>query len=131
MNPEKQEQWAAACESGDYPQGIGQLRQPGEGGRFYYCCLGVLADLAGKDPACEFSWADVVDGAGLLPSAVIQWAEIRREDDLNDSRDPAIVVTGRRHITAAYANDTLCWSLPEIGHAIRTGENPREVPADA
>lgn len=42
MNPEVKAKWVAALRSGKYDQGRGQLRSP-DG---YFCCLGVLCELA-------------------------------------------------------------------------------------
>ena len=53
MNPEIKERWVKALKSGDYKQGAEVLarRDPVEGETFY-CCLGVLCDIAaGEDVA--------------------------------------------------------------------------------
>lgn len=48
MNPEIKERWVAALRSGDYLQGRSYLNKI-DGGRSFYCCLGVLCELATAD----------------------------------------------------------------------------------
>ncbi len=50
MTPELKTKWVEALRSGRYAQTDGELRRQPFGGRFEYCCLGVLCDVAGKDP---------------------------------------------------------------------------------
>lgn len=50
MNPVTRRQWTEALRSGRYKQTTGQLFKPDKPGREGgYCCLGVLADLAGGE----------------------------------------------------------------------------------
>jgi len=84
MNPEIKEQWIAALESGDYPQGRLEL----ENKRGQFCCLGVLCDLAVKAGVIErflkFTGTEERVAYGLgdevsytsLPPAVRNWAGI-------------------------------------------------------
>lgn len=45
MNPEIKELWLEALRSGNYPQGIGALKEIKLGEEIYrYCCLGVLCE---------------------------------------------------------------------------------------
>jgi hypothetical protein len=85
------ERWAAALESGDYKQGIGQLTSvTPDGDRD--CCLGVLCKLAIEDgvPISSSSQSPpsheddgVIYGviydesATLLPHMVMQWAGMK------------------------------------------------------
>lgn len=83
MNPEVKAQWVKALRSGEYQQGIGQLR---EADRF--CCLGVLCDLFAKQGggewevvqagiAQDFQRFDPREGHGSsfgLPQAAASWA---------------------------------------------------------
>lgn len=47
MKPVTREQWTTALRSGQYKQGTGQLYMPTSKS---FCCLGVLAHLAGGEP---------------------------------------------------------------------------------
>jgi hypothetical protein len=87
MNPAIKTQWVAALRSGEYQQGRNFLRTD-EG----FCCLGVLCDLAAKASIgvywSEPTAAPTLDGrvyddvqaccdsTGLLPAAVMCWAEL-------------------------------------------------------
>lgn len=48
MNAELKAKWVSALRSGEYEQTIGALRR-GTAERFYYCCLGVLYCIEGKE----------------------------------------------------------------------------------
>jgi hypothetical protein len=48
MNKDIKTQWVGALRSGEYTQGIGQLREGSEGEAGAYCCLGVLCELYDK-----------------------------------------------------------------------------------
>lgn len=41
MNPKHKKTWIKALESGNYHQGIGQLKHNTGGNNYKYCCLGV------------------------------------------------------------------------------------------
>lgn len=82
MNPEVQEQWAEALESGHFKQTQGRLTRvdPETGEVEGYCCLGVLCELAFEAGAVT---REVNDGliaygeereGGVLPVEVQKWA---------------------------------------------------------
>jgi hypothetical protein len=84
MNPEIKARWVAALRSGDYRQGTNRLCTRNPAGD-HFCCLGVLADLAVKDGACQ--WQDQVQHDpgrdlptevkptdGILPSTLLTWS---------------------------------------------------------
>ena len=66
MDPKLKRKWLAALRSGKYLQGRNRLRR---GNRF--CCLGVLADVAGCDwitPDCRYMGIPVLQGKELSAS---------------------------------------------------------------
>jgi hypothetical protein len=89
MNTEIKARWLEALRSGRYQQGVGRLKNT-EG---QMCCLGVLCDLATKEGIGRWDrdvaglplfgvGASVYDG--VLPYAVMEWAELDSEDpDIN------------------------------------------------
>ncbi len=54
MNKEYKTLWLKALRSGDYEQGIGQLRNENE----QFCCLGVLYDIACKKEPEKYNWSN-------------------------------------------------------------------------
>lgn len=68
--------WAKALESGEYEQGIGQLRTS----RNEFCCLGVLCNLHAEDnpdvAKKQKSKTKYMTCTGVLPDEVIQWADM-------------------------------------------------------
>lgn len=91
MNREVKAMWLDALRSGEYLQGTGALRRK-VSGKEYFCCLGVLMDLAEKQGLCEYSQHDsgyIVereDGSGkwfensVLAAKVAHWAGLRIMD---------------------------------------------------
>ena len=76
MNPTVKAKWVEALRSGEYKQGMGNLRDAG-----YFCCLGVLSDLHSKETGCK--WTELPDGvmsylgqSGMPPAIVLEWAEL-------------------------------------------------------
>ena len=63
--------WVAALRSGDYEQGIGQLRNENK-----FCCLGVLCDLHAqthpKIAAKETNPNEYLGDTGYLPHKVME-----------------------------------------------------------
>lgn len=59
MNPEVKKSWKAALTSGEYVQGIGQLKSPDD----KFCCLGVLCDLYMKATG-KGKWTNRGGGTG-------------------------------------------------------------------
>lgn len=77
MNPAIKAKWVAALRSGEYKQGMGNLRDAG-----YFCCLGVLSDLHSKETGCK--WTQQNDGvmsylfqSGMPPEIVMDWAGLK------------------------------------------------------
>lgn len=91
MKAEIKERWLLALESGDYKQSTGQLKR---GDRF--CCLGVLCDLHAdetggnwehhraphktNDPDLAYHAVTYKGIEGVLPDAVIDWADAPNDD---------------------------------------------------
>ena len=78
MNREARDKWTAALRSGKYEQGYDYLNS-----NDYYCCLGVLCEVAiesGLEIEVDASHpATRYDGSiSILPDSVAQWAEIDR-----------------------------------------------------
>lgn len=95
MNQDIKERWVAALRSGEYEQGYGLLRNSQE----YYCCLGVLSELAVQDGVIASATQDYVadqdcldddaprhysygpESTGtVLPEAVVEWAGLSSEN---------------------------------------------------
>ena len=101
MNPELKSRWTARLRSGEYLQGKGALRKRGEEQDFF-CCLGVLCEIAVEDGKAHLSKQPEVGGwnynyneeGGLLPIELHTWSGICLDDrqelmDMNDSRGKA------------------------------------------
>lgn len=100
--------WVAALRSGDYVQGTGYLHEVVDG-RSFYCCLGVLCDLALREGVVERTRRPIGSGLahehacyhyglgndraeGVLPPPVIRWAGLGNVDDYDgfDGDDPVV-----------------------------------------
>lgn len=92
MNPEVKEIWLEALRSGLYQQGRSLLKyKNNRSGEMFYCCLGVLSDLAEKQGVVS-CWADIASyksyggtetvycfgehARACLPQEVMDWAGI-------------------------------------------------------
>ena len=111
MNQEIKERWAAALESGEYPQGDCALNQYGQ-----FCCLGVLCDLHSKETNTKWGIEDektslksYLENDGFLPDKVQEWADL-------GNQDPYLSSLG---VSASVANDKPI-SFSDIAKAIRT-----------
>lgn len=77
MNKEVKEKWVAALTSGEYKQGVGQLKTPDN----RYCCLGVLTELYRKETGIgewdgnEFCGTSE-PSCSFLTDEVTKWAEL-------------------------------------------------------
>lgn len=91
MNPIVRDMWTDALESDDYPQGRGRLVARSLGGRRYFCCLGVLCDLAVKAGIITYDsfredFRTYVNGelieidSAVLPEVVARWAGLGHGD---------------------------------------------------
>lgn len=103
MNEQIKKRWVEALRSGNYQQGIGYLRQHAQSdGQDYYCCLGVLCELAVADGVVVRGEAgDQVHHYGpeggssaefnaqLLPRTVADWAGL-------DDCSPSVPVSDER-----------------------------------
>ena len=83
MKPEIKKIWVDALESGEYEQGTGQLCKIDLiTNKRYYCCLGVLCDLAAKEGVVgekiQEHTGNVAFGIeeAFLPPPVIEWAGV-------------------------------------------------------
>jgi hypothetical protein len=61
MEPVIKEKWVAALRSGDYKQGYARLKKQDAKGNLSYCCLGVLAEVAG------FGFLETANRSGDFP----------------------------------------------------------------
>lgn len=87
MNKEIKEKWLKALRSGDYKQGIGQLKNDKD----EFCCLGVLCDIYSKETNTPWvnkyidrSQLTIIDKDHtglLLPPEVKKWAGIEDNND--------------------------------------------------
>lgn len=92
MKAEVKAQWVAALRSGDYVQGHSRLVEYDFSGNSFYCCLGVLCDLAVKagvegirasragfhvdvHPIYNDGPIEALEN-GYLPPVVQEWAEV-------------------------------------------------------
>ncbi len=90
MNPEVKAEWIEALRSGEYKKGMGRLRGA-DSPNDYYCCLGVLCELAVKAGVIEpVERGGIYDSyrygeegeLSLLPKAVQEWAGVTDVGDL-------------------------------------------------
>lgn len=122
IKPEIRELWAAALESGVYIQGKGSLHVKSVN-RHYWCCLGVLCDLAVKAGVVTAQRnADnfyTYDGDGsILPVAVFQWAGL-------DGCNPVLREAAYFN-DAASLNDHINITFPEIAQLVRALPDAQE-----
>ena len=106
MNGRLKKQWVEALRSGNYKQSRGALCEVGVGGREYFCCLGVLYDIAAvgdweKDAPETSAWGIPFDPDkdapediewGYLPSWVLRKVGLNQDQQqglaiLNDDID--------------------------------------------
>ena len=86
MNPEIKAMWIDALRSSEYEQGAGHLHTGYINGKEYFCCLGVLCDIAIKNGVVLDVEIQSSDGGAVrwmyngcteyLPLAVAEWAGI-------------------------------------------------------
>ena len=107
MNPEIKARWVAALRSGEYEQGQGRLHAT-SADRIFFCCLGVLCDLANKENIVStveaYTTSDGVsmiydDDESWLPTSVVQWSGVDAQGTFNDGLD------NQEFSTLAYLND--------------------------
>lgn len=91
MDPVVKAKWTAALRSGNYQQSTEYLQRRVDG-ESYYCCLGVLCELAIEArisvSATEHtsstrgidSYVLYNGGVGLPPDTVVAWARLEEED---------------------------------------------------
>lgn len=88
MNKEIKKMWVDALRSGKYKQGQGWLRTANN----KYCCLGVLCDLAVNEERVRRDLVKDVyaygkqDRMSVLPSEVIDWAELDQHGTYGENR---------------------------------------------
>lgn len=103
MKADVKAQWITELRSGDWAQGTGVLHRMNDEGKHFYCCLGVLCELAvkagvlpeavkGRDGVSSWMFqyeapeAHHNDGinATTLPRSVRAWAGVDHEDIIID-----------------------------------------------
>lgn len=112
--------WVAALTSGKYKQTTGTLkgeyffgvnkdgtRSADETEGTGYCCLGVLCALKAKE--CHKSFNTVGQGDSMLPTAVMEWAGMRKSNGQ---------VKGKK-INLVTLNDTEGFTFKQIAKFIR------------
>lgn len=92
MDRELRDKWVAALRSGEYKQGLNQLRGKDEDGTDTFCCLGVLCDVV--DPNGWHGWdgywalwsreGDEAPFAVNVPEDILAASAGSRLIDLND-----------------------------------------------
>lgn len=131
MNRDKAIKWAEALESGEYEQGVGNLRRLDDGAP-RYCCLGVLSDLYIKETGAA-SWDEtgaesvcyITNGFAREPGSVI--AEVAIWAGFGGDTYPPNPSIGNR--SAMGMNDTLRYDFKRIAHEIRKAFAPDTVAA--
>lgn len=111
----------AALRSGEYPQGLGCLRD-----RSGYCCLGVLTEVAianglqgiSANPG-SISWSYNGESA-LLLQAVADWYGL-------DADDPALLAPDGTITSCIEANDSYKWDFDQIADALEYTYGPEGV----
>ena len=109
MNKKVKKLWIAALLSGEYKQGIRQLRDKDN----KFCCLGVLCNLhAQAHPeiaAMQKEPEQYIGAWALLPREVMDWAELGSENG---------AYVNSANTTLVSDNDDGC-SFPEIAKIIQ------------
>ena len=132
MKQEVKDQWVAALKSGQYVKAKGNLKK----GSTYFCCLGVLCDLASKNGVGEWMGNTFVAGSetqdAVLPFEVVEWAGLPTKKEGTSANSPALGSNpdisprkmpnsgGYSFLLSSLAelNDYTDLSLPEIGEVI-------------
>jgi len=109
MREDIKARWTARLRSGQDAQGTGYLKQEVASGRYDYCCLGVLCEIAVEDGIVRPSELrgmsgsihtftavdDLTDNSDtILPLAVARWADISA-DGYQQPHDPEAVCPDR------------------------------------
>lgn len=112
------EQWVKALRSGDYEQGVGQLRLEKDNS---FCCLGVLCNLHAmahpKIAAEQENVALYLGESSILPHEVADWADMRYPDGQPRDIKVDVVIGEDSYSDLADANDCGC-SFTEIANWI-------------
>jgi hypothetical protein len=107
MKPEIKNKWVAALRSGEYQQGLHNLKSNNQ-----YCCLGVLCDLYIKENNLDWVFTSFYDFS-IPPLVVQEWAGL-------DTGNPRVLTKSHRHSdqNLVALNDTLRYSFPQIADII-------------
>lgn len=116
MRADVRDKWVEALRSGEYKQGVANLKYAGSDGVESYCCLGVLCELARRagvkvevSKSVHGTWC--FDGYSMgLPYSVMDWAGMKQVTGLGDLGDGAA--------NLASLNDILKRSFPDIADEI-------------
>lgn len=127
LDPDIKAKWLTALRSGDYKQGQNYLHytETYDGQKAdYYCCLGVLCDIAVKEGVVEVEeqsddgvvrWA--YDWSGTMPTSVVaKWAYAT--DSLNVDRNAWLVPVSDRLCSLSELNDDRGFSFAQIADVI-------------
>lgn len=134
MDQDVKKRWINALRSGEYTKGRHALRQGSKvgvaDGQQYFCCLGVLCDLAVKDKVVEWQWLPLystVSGAwyavgtykerSVPPTEVYEWAGIKGPIKLRTSVDGSCVI-GPYDYSAVSLNDEWQRSFKDLANLI-------------
>lgn len=138
MNPDVARLWADALESGEYKQGRGALCSVTETGETFYCCLGVLCELAisqglpvNKELTEDGRHYRFDGSGGRLPRSVFEWADTKPWLDHEEDPEGLVGVDnpmlGER--SAITLNDADHATFEDIAAAIRDNLIPQAVTA--
>ena len=129
INEERLRLAIEALRSGNYVQGMNQLRMDlGEDG-YQHCCLGVLTEVALAQG--HITVEDLPDGEfwghlAVLPYVVWKWYGLNCADPFLGPEPGTVIAESRVGLTATEANDDAGWDFKEIADAferlIETGE---------
>ena len=102
MNPEVKAEWVKRLRSGEYKQGKTFLHVK-ENERDFYCCLGVLCEIAVDEGIVEkrlhgraYSYSRDREAASKhdLPVSVQNWSGVQSCGDLDNSNEPMRSLSG-------------------------------------
>lgn len=95
LNPELKVKWLEALRSGDYPQDIGELRS-----KDGWCCLGVLAYVAGVDE-CRLRNQDTLSASNVKRDDLLgPWDKPEYSPINFSSSKPETLITTQRKLAA-------------------------------
>jgi hypothetical protein len=119
--------WVAGLRSGEFSQGVGNLRLRLTDNVMAYCCLGIACEISMANgvrlvrSSTGGGYLDLDDpGVGqvylnsVLPKSVREWLGTEHSDPVLSSDPQVDDIT----VTATHANDTLKWNFNKIADEI-------------